>query len=130
MSLSVGTDIAADFDLLGKVVGDLQEDVTVGAGNIKGTLHYVTGYTGFSSKTAERKGNYLALKCTAEEGATITVELINGTVGHPVTLDADGVIILRIADKDTQSVQVVATKGDITETLDYSLKKLTIEPEA
>lgn len=89
----------------------------------------MTGYTGFSGKASERKGNYLALHCTAEEGATITVELINGTVGHPVTLDPDGLIILRIADKDTQSVRVVASKDGESNTNTYSLNGLTLTPE-
>lgn len=88
----------------------------------------MTGYTGFSGKASERKGNYLALYCsTEEEGSTITVELINGTVGHPVTLDSDGLIIMRISDKDTQRVRVVASKDGYTDTVrEYSLTGLTL----
>lgn len=121
--------LSGDVDLLGKTADDLQEDVEVANGAITGTLNYVTGYTGFSGDVAEQSGNYLALKVTAIEGATITVELINGTVGHPVTLDEDGMIVLRIANKSTQSVEVVATKDSLSEVQRFSLTGLTLTPQ-
>ena len=47
MTLVADADIAASEDLFGKVVADLQEDVSIGSNNvISGTLHYVDGYTG------------------------------------------------------------------------------------
>ena len=122
--------LSGDVDLLGKEADDLQEDVAVANGAITGTLKYVTGYTGFSGDVSEQSGNYLALKVTAIEGATITVELINGTVGHPVTLDEDGMIVIRIADKTTQSVEVVATKDSLSETQRFSLTGLTLTPQS
>lgn len=122
--------LSGDVDLLGKEADDLQEDVEVANGAITGTLKYVTGYTGFSGDVSEQSGNYLALKVTAIEGATITVELINGTVGHPVTLDEDGMIVIRIADKTTQSVEVVATKDSLSETQRFSLTGLTLTPQS
>lgn len=121
--------LSGDVDLLGKEADDLQEDVAVANGAITGTLKYVTGYTGFSGDVSEQSGNYLAIKVTAIEGATITVELINGTVGHPVTLDEDGMIVIRIADKTTQSVEVVATKDSLSETQRFSLTGLTLTPQ-
>lgn len=122
--------LSGDVDLLGKEADDLQEDVEVANGAITGTLKYVTGYTGFSGDVSEQSGNYLAIKVTAVEGATITVELINGTVGHPVTLDEDGMIVIRIADKTTQSVEVVATKDSLSETQRFSLTGLTLTPQS
>lgn len=114
--------------MLGKVVSDLQSDVTISNGVISGTLKYVTGYTGFSGNVEEQSGNYLALHFdTNIDVDSITVELLNGTVGHPVTLDSDGLIVLRIADKDTQSVRVVATKGADIAVETYSLSGLTLE---
>lgn len=121
--------LSGDVDLIGKTADDLQEDVEVANGAITGTLNYVTGYTGFSGDVAEQSGNYLALKVTAIEGATITVELINGTVGHPVELDEDGMIVLRIANKSTQSVEVVATKDSLSEVQRFSLTGLTLTPQ-
>lgn len=119
--------VAADVDLLGKLAGELQDNVVVNDGAISGTLKYVTEYTGFSGDESMQSGNYLAIKAEAFGGATITVELINGTVGHPVTLDADGMIVLRIADIATQSVEVIATKGNVSEKATYTLTGLTLE---
>lgn len=122
--------LSGDVDLLGKEADDLQEDVEIANGAITGTLKYVTGYTGFSGDVAEQSGNYLALKVTAVEGATITVELKNGTLGHPVTLDEDGMIVIRISNKTTQSVEVVATKDDKSEVQRLTLTGLTLTPES
>lgn len=111
-------------------VGTLQSDVVVGSSSIAGTLHYVTDYTGFSGNIEQQEGNYLVLKInTDNSNDIITVELINGTVGHPVTLDSDRNIVLRITDPTTQSIQIVATNGTDTITKDYSLTGLTLESE-
>ena len=120
--------VADDVDVLGKDAGDLQEDVAIANGAITGTLKYVTGYTGFSGDVSEQSGNYLAIKVEANAD-TITVELINGTLGHPVTLDSDGMIVIRISDTSTQSITVVATKGNVSETHNLSISGLTLTPE-
>lgn len=115
--------------MLGKYVGDLQDDVSIQDGVISGTLNYVDNYTGFSSNIAEQSGNYLVLKAdTGNPDDIITVELIGGTVGHPVTLDADRNIVLKIANTSTQSIEVVATDGNETVTKQYALTGLTLEP--
>lgn len=120
--------VADDVDVLGKDAGDLQEDVAIANGAITGTLKYVTGYTGFSGDVSEQSGNYLAIKVEANADS-ITVELINGTLGHPVTLDSDGMIVIRISDTSTQSITVVATKGNVSETHNLSISGLTLTPE-
>lgn len=112
--------------MFGKSVTDLQTGVSVGNAAITGTLHNITGYTGFSSKTEQQSGHYLAIHASSEDADSITVELVGGTSG-PVTLDEDGIIVLLIADKDTQSVRVIATKGSATKTLNYSLTGVTLE---
>ncbi|MBO6267701.1 MAG: hypothetical protein J6N19_00985 [Clostridium sp.] len=67
------------------------------------------------------------MKATTENASdTITVELVGGTVGHPVTLDSDRNIVLRIANTSAQSVRVVATNGTSTVTKTYSLTGLTL----
>ena len=114
--------------LFGKNVSDLQANVVVSEDSISGTLKYVTGYTGFSSVADDQKGNYLALKVDADPGSVTTVEVVNGTKG-PVTLDEDMNIVLKIKNKDTQSVRVITTKGDETVTKEYSLTGLTLESE-
>lgn len=126
--MTVDANVPASEDLFGKVVSDLQSNVSVGASGITGTLKYVSGYTGFSSKTSEQSGNYLAIHCTVPSAndATITVE-VNGTAGER-TLEADGLIVLRIADKTTQSIRVKAKKTGLnTVTKTFTLTGLTLE---
>ena len=124
-SLSVSADIPASTDLLGKVVTDLQEDIEVGTDAITGTLKAVTGYTGFSGDVAEQSGTYLALHCTAVDGATITCELIGGVHG-PVNLDEDGLIIIRITST-SQKVKVTASmEGCDSVTKTYALTDLVL----
>lgn len=105
--------------------------MTVGNTGIGGTLKYVTGYTGFSGDPALQEGNYIALKCDtgSVSGSTIVVELIGGDYG-PVTLDSDGIIILRI--KNTrQKIKVTATKeGYTTFARTYDLASLILTPES
>ena len=122
--LTVDSDISNSVDLFGKTVNDLQTGVTIGEDSITGTLLYVDDYTGFSSNPAEQSGNYLVIHCEVNDSTPITVEVVNGTHG-PVTLDPDGIAVLRIADKDTQSIRVVS--GDITK--NYSLTGLTCNEE-
>ena len=75
---------------------------------------------------SEQSGNYLALHCEAAGSDRITVELINGTVGHPVQLDDDGLIIVRITDKTTHKIKVVAYEGANTVEKVYDLTGLTL----
>ena len=124
--MSVEADIPASTDLLGKHVDDLQENIVISPAAITGTLKDVSGYTGFSGDVSEQSGHYLALHCTATNADSITVELENGTVGHPVTLDSDGLIVIRITNKATQKVIVTALKGSDSEAKTYTLTGLTL----
>ena len=126
--MSLSADIETSVDLLGKIVTDLQDEVTVSGDTISGTLLYVDDYTGFSGDPTEQAGNYLVVKCTADEGDTITLDLIGGIHG-PVTLDDDGICIIRITDKDTQKLKYTATGADgSTETKIWNLTGLTLTP--
>lgn len=112
-------------DLFGKTISDLQENVSISGNKITGSLKYVSDYTGFSSDASLQSGNYLVLHVTPSiEGATVTV-----TVTNPSTLDSDGIIVLRIADKDTQTVTITATKDDKSVTKVYSLTDLVVATE-
>lgn len=124
--MSVEADIPASTDLLGKHVTDLQENIVLSASAITGTLKDVSGYTGFSGDVSEQSGHYLALYCTATNADSITVELENGSLGHPVTLDNDGLIVMRITNKATQKVIVTAWKGSDSEVKTYTLTGLTL----
>lgn len=113
--------------ILGKAVSSLQEDVIVHDKFIKGTLKYVTGYTGYSQDESLQSGNFLALKFEASDGATTTVQLLGGTVKTPVTLDNDMNCVFRITDRNSQRIKVVTTLGDESITKIYSLAGLSIE---
>lgn len=125
--MSLSADISSSVDLLGKIITDLQEDVAVSGNAVTGTLHYLDDYTGFSGDVEEQSGNYLAVKCTANEGDTIVLDLIGGRHG-PVTLDNDGICIIRISDKDSQKLKYTATGADgSTETQIFDLSGLVLE---
>lgn len=70
----------------------------------------------------------MALKMTATDGATTTVELLGGHSG-PVTLDSDMNVVLRIENQFTQRVKVVTTKGDASIEKVYDLNDLILETE-
>lgn len=106
----------------------MQTSVEVGDDEITGTLKYVSDYTGFSGDPDLQKGNFLALKCDSDEGATITVELVGGHSGA-VTLDDDKNIVIRIENKATQSVKVVASKDGDSITKTFGLTGLTLEED-
>lgn len=111
-------------DLFGKTVSDLQTSVRVNDTRIVGKLKYVTDYEGFSGDPELQSGNYIALHFEADvPDATITVKVTN-----PVTLDDDGDVVLRIADKSTQTITVVASAdGYESVTKVYDLSRLTVE---
>lgn len=118
----VDFNIAADEDLLGKVVADLQKDVTVSEDSIDGELLYVEDYTEFSGDPELQEGNYLALHVDTNSTEDVYVELVNGISG-PVKLDSDRIIILRVVDASTQSIKV--TTGDLVAA--YSFGELILD---
>lgn len=116
------------MDLFGKTVTDLQDNVAIRGDAISGTLKYVSDYTGFSSDVSLQSGNYIAIHASVPgvDDVTITVK-----VTKEVTLDADGVAVLRIADKSSQTITVVASKrGYKPVTKVYSLSDLICESES
>lgn len=135
MGLAADTDITAS--LLGKTLSDLQSDVEITEDHISdtedaitGTLHYVTGYTGFSGAAAEQSGHYLALHFELAEDTdnTVTVEIIGGTSGA-VTLDPDGLWIGLIKNTNQKIKVTASAEGYPTVTKVYSLAGLTLEAE-
>lgn len=121
--LTTDTEIASDEDLFGKVVSDLQENIEISDGEIRGTLKHVTGYTGFSSDESLQSGNYLAIHNETNNDEPIFVELVGGISG-PRQLDSDGIIVLRIANKE-QVVRV--TSGNAVK--EYSLANIILVTE-
>lgn len=126
--MSIDTEIAADEDLFGKVVSDLQNDIVVGSKSISGTLKYVADYSS-AYGTGEDSGNYLVLHAEVPdtEDVTITAEVVNGAHG-PQTLDSDGICIFRITDKNSQKVRFVANKDGCESVVKtFTLKGLTLK---
>lgn len=121
--LTTDINVAADEDLFGKVISDLQENIEIADDEIKGTLKYVTGYTGFSSKVEEQSGNYLVIHNETNGDEPIFVEIIGGTSG-PRQLDSDGIIVLRIANNG-QRVRV--SSGSAVK--EYSLANINLVRE-
>lgn len=122
MTLSADVDISVDEDLLGKVLADLQTDVEIDGGDITGTLHYLSDYTGFSGDPELQSGNYICLHFDSSVPATITAAYNDKTV----TLTDDGILIVRVADKDNP-LTVTATYNGQTVAHTYDLTGLTLE---
>lgn len=108
---TVDANVEDSVDLLGKKASDLQENVEVVDGVISGTLHYVTGYTGFSGKASEQEGHYLVLHYAYEGADSIKV---NG-----VTLDSDGLHILIMSKKAKKiKIEIIDGEESITDYLE------------
>ena len=116
----------SEAELFGISVSDMQTGITVGNNAISGTLKFINGGWDAGTWSAEEStGNYLALKVDSDEGAVVTVELVNGVHG-PVTLDEDMNIVLRVTNSETQSVRVKTTVAGKTVTKTYSLTGLVL----
>lgn len=127
--MTVDTLIGASTDLFGKTVDELQENVAIGSNAITGHLFYQDDYTGFSSKPEEQTGNYLAIHCNIP-GHSTSEYSISVKVTNPVTLDSDGIVVLRIADKTSQTVTVVASADGLDSyTKVFTLSGLTVDSE-
>ena len=106
----IGSDImtipAAGQSLYGKSVGDMiGNDVKVEAsGKVRGTFHYVTGYTGFNEGNAEeQKGYYFPFTLT-KKGTKMTIKKNGEETKKDIAWEADNV--LRVTDTDTFEIIV------------------------
>lgn len=92
---------AAGQDLYGKTVGDMiGSDVKVSEdGNVTGTFHYVTGYTGFnSSKTSEQEGYYFPFTLT-KSGEKMTFKKNGRATKSDIDFEANNVFRVTSSDK-------------------------------
>ena len=105
---------------------DLQEGVSIGDGEISGTLHYVEGYTGFSGDPAEQEGNYIALHAEDESATSIAIRPL-GSTAEPATLDPDGLYILHIVK--ATGIEVFTVKDGVTYMNVYRFENLIREPK-
>ena len=130
LGMTIDFDIADTTDLLGKKDYELQENVKVSGDKVTGTLLYVTGYTGFSGKTDEQKGNYLAIHATVPDvtGATIKVVSKSGT---KYTVDpSDGLIVLRMVQPLTKLTFEISKDGTPTVIKTFDVSDVVCEKTA
>ena len=123
MALTIDTDVAADTDLLGKVIGDLQENVHVYRDSIEGTLFYVDDYTGFSGDPKEQVGHFIVLHATVPGTTGYTITSLSPT-GKTVTLDSDGILVLHVLDKHGVVSFTASKDGEEDYTRVFDLSRL------
>ena len=108
IGLSADVDIADSVDLFGKKASDLQSGIAIDDNKISGTLNYISsGWDSGTWSEDEATGNYLAIHFEVPEVEGVSIQV---TLTNPVTLDEDGIVVLRIRDKSSQSITVVASK--------------------
>lgn len=130
INLTIDVDIAADTDLLGKVVGDLQENVHIYRDSIEGTLFKIEDYTGFSGIKEEQSGNYIALHAFVpgsdfEYADGVRIKAIRP--GRTVTLDSDGILILRVPDKHSTIAFEASKDGYTSVKKEFDLDRLYLK---
>lgn len=119
--LTIDVDIAADYPLFDKYVGDLQEDITIGDSFVKGTSKWVTGYEAFPG---EEDGNFIALHFTVDNSVENPSITVNGKELDP----SDNILVKKIRDRQKETLTIVATGKDyqpVTKVI--RLNKLTFE---
>ena len=128
-ALTVDTEIGVATDLLGKVVGDLQDDVTITNRTVSGDLLYVDDYTGFSGDPAEQHGHYLVLHASVPNVDGVTIKFKGK---KETTLDEDGIIIILVDDPNRVISFTASKTGYANVTKSYSLSglKLMLDDEA
>lgn len=120
------------IDAFGRSLDELQSGITISKDHkITGTLHYVTGYTGFSSLPEEQSGHYLVAHYKPNpEDADVMVYKTSGTVGWKTLGKPDLTLVSRITDKMTQKLQVKYKLGDVeSDIIEYDLSGLTLEED-
>lgn len=123
---------ASGTTVLGKLVSDLQTNVSVANKTVEGSLNYVTDYTEFSSDPTLQSGNYLALKFSNFDAraTSIKVGLVPSSIGMDlveIINDPDRNGVFRVTST-TQKFRVVTSDGTSSKTEDYSLTGLTLIP--
>ena len=110
--------------MVGETLTQDEEEVTdetlyLSRGTVYGTLKYLSGYAGQS-------GNFIAIYCEANVPGTA----ITARISNTVTLVTSGIAVLRVSDKDSQTLTVVAKKnGYETVVKVFSLDGLICETE-
>ena len=96
----------SDTDFWGTTASDIQSSITESAGAITGTLKLQTSGQIVTDWGA---GYFIGLKITAIDSSVTTIKVgLDPTAGAGlVTLDEDGLALLKVSDKDSQKVVVI-----------------------
>lgn len=131
-ALVVDVDVAAAEDLLGKVIGDLQENVVVGSHYVTGTLFFVDDYTGFSGDPALQEGHYLVTHASVPDVNGVTISVSLSMREGSKNLDADGILVTRLTEEHMgQNVKLTWTakkEGYPDYSVTLNLTKLILGP--
>lgn len=111
--------------MFGLHASDLQSGVLIENNAVSGVLNYVTGYTGYSTKVKEQKGNYLAISVSAPGAEEILVGTSASTMKK---VGDDGVAVVRITNTSTQAVNVQVVKDGKMDGFDLDLSNLVLTP--
>lgn len=129
-AIAINFDIAADFDLLGKVISDLQKDYGVSVNNIVATLKYVENYTGFSGDPEEQEGNYLAFKVDYTGDYTRLTVQFDGKAEQTMDSDRTHVQLFKSAPVGKR-LTVRAYNGDVcVDKKVYDLSQIVLEAKS
>lgn len=125
VGFALDTTIATDYDLLGKVVSDLQKDVVIGDEFIKGTLHYIEDWEAFGDDNND--GWFLAVHVSLDEDTAALPGLsvkINGAELDP----SDYIFIGHVKNQEGHLTLTVGATDKTSVIKTYTLKYLTYEP--
>ena len=114
-------------DMFGTLVREMQENVTVSKGKIKGTLKKLTSG---QLVTDWGEGYFLSLKYTNNDASVNSIKVgLNPSASQmePQELDSDMNSVMYITDKDTQKLLVISSDGTVTRTDTYDLSELVLE---
>ena len=111
-----------------KKVSDMQENIVVADGKIKGTLKFIKGGIAPSGILAG-DGYFLALKFSEVDASATSkkVGLVPTEGSGLVELDADMNMFAKISDKDAQIFEVVITDGTRTGVQKFDLSELEMQ---
>ena len=130
MTAPAASPVDGGSTVLGKTVSELQTGISIQDNKITGTLLNVTDFAKFSGKKDLQKGHFLALNVSGAEGATLFHELI-GAVDSPGLhqfKEGDKELIVRITNKETQKIRIVAQKKKyLPSEVTYELSGLTLQ---
>lgn len=116
---------AAGQSVYGKSVGELIEDgmEVLANGDVRGTFHYVTGYTGFNAEVPAEQEGYFFPFTLKKAGTTMTFQKNGAVSKENIPWEADNVF--RVTASDTFTVLV-----DGAEAVTFHFNNSVFQPEA